>query len=376
MDFQPRTESLIRSILQLACEGLLQTFIPEERLFCHVLRMSPGGQMQAIEISHRYTMMTLLGLNQLEKVGQRSPVPISPVIDALLKDLSWITRAGDLGLLLWLCAIVSPERLRDIHSKSDVGNAIQSYNDTRHCSTTELAWLLAGLSHAKLAWSERTSKFDSVAQETYRLLVANQGPWGIFGHLATNRSLKGRLRGSIGTFADQVYPIYALAHFGNAFCDQDAILRAQKCAEAIVRLQGAQGEWWWHYDAASGGVIRRYPVYSVHQDGMAPMALLALTSVARELNFSKAIELGLGWIEGTNIVKNDMRDFDRKLIWRSIALQSHEPSIQELMFMVAGRVPRHTARNPHVVYECRPYELGWALYALAGEIPMSGTGVR
>ncbi len=47
-------------------------------------------------------------------------------------------------------------------------------------------------------------------------------------------------------------------------------------AAAICGLQGPEGQWWWHYDTRNGSVVEGYPVYSVHQHAMAPMALLDL----------------------------------------------------------------------------------------------------
>ena len=59
------------------------------------------------------------------------------------------------------------------------------------------------------------------------------------------------------------------------------------------------GQWWWHYDSLTGNVFQRYPVYAVHQHGMAPMALFALADAAR-LDFSQSICNGLAWIYGGN----------------------------------------------------------------------------
>lgn len=341
-------------------------YVPERKLFCHVLKCGVDGKMQTAGISHRYTMMTLLGLYRLEQAGQENQIPMQPVLDALLDDLGWISFAGDLGLLLWLCAVVCPNRVKDIAKSIDIVMTLQKYSDARVRSTTELAWLLAGLAHVKEIGIELFPGAEGFAEEINRLLSANQGPTGIFGHLHANSSIKGRLRGSIGSFADQVYPIYALAHYGAAYGNKEAIFQARKCAEAIVRLQGPQGEWWWHYDAASGVVTRPYPVYSVHQDGMAPMALLALSAVAKELDFNRPILRGIGWIGGDSLLGKDMRDFERKLIWRSIALGSARPQVQELTFLLCGYTGRNATPNPHIVAECRPYELGWALYALCG----------
>lgn len=355
------TERLVDEIVDLAKVGLPRMFNPERQLFCYALRRDSDGQLIQQGISHRYTMMTLLGLHSLEAAGTRSPIAIEPVLDELLRDLAWITCIGDLGVLLWLCAVVDPGRIKRLSAKLDLVNALVRYKDARQRSTTELAWYLTGLAHARLA----TSSIDAEAQAViaYNLLSANQGPHGLFGHLSTRDSLAGRIRGHIGSFADQVYPIYALAKFGQAFADKDALRRAHECAKTIIRLQGPQGEWWWHYNATLGLVFDPYPVYSVHQHGMAPMALFALGE-ATGSDFSKDVERGLRWIPSGNVLDFDMRHPAGGLVWRSIYLGGFWSNFQKLRFLSSAvqRPPRH----PRVCYECRPYELGWALYAFAG----------
>jgi len=73
------------SIVTLAASGLEQMLDPEHKLFCFTLRQGASGLVRE-GISHRYTMMTLLGLDQFEKAGQTSPVPISPILDRLIAD--------------------------------------------------------------------------------------------------------------------------------------------------------------------------------------------------------------------------------------------------------------------------------------------------
>ena len=107
-----------------------------------------------------------------------------------------------------------------------------------------------------------------------RLLEA-QGPTGVFPHALPASSL-GRLRAHVGCFADQVYPIQALARLAAADGDAVAMGAANRCAAAICAVQGSAGQWWWHYDARDGSVVERFPVYSVHQHAMAPMALFDL----------------------------------------------------------------------------------------------------
>ena len=63
-----------------------------------------------------------------------------------------------------------------------------------------------------------------------------------------------------------------------------------------VARQGPAGQWWWHYDRRTGRVVERYPVYAVHQDAMAPMALLALERRGAASTCATPIARGLAWL--------------------------------------------------------------------------------
>src|SRR5437660_681979 len=66
-------------------------------------------------------------------------------------------------------------------------------------------------------------------------------------------------------------------------------------ARATCQTQGDAGQWWWHYDYRTGRLLEGYPVYAVHQDSMAPMALFAAARVAGR-HFDDAIGIGLDWL--------------------------------------------------------------------------------
>jgi hypothetical protein len=141
---------------------------------------------------------------------------------------------------------------------------------------------------------------------------------------------------------------------------------AQRCAEAICRMQGPSGQWWWHYDARNGRIFERYPVYAVHQDGMAPMALFALGEVAR-LDFSEPIYKVLAWISGNNELGRDLCDSSSGVIWRSVyrpaSWKKRRDEVRELLRL---RQVAEPVDDLKIVFECRPYHLGWLLYAFAG----------
>jgi len=77
------------------------------------------------------------------------------------------------------------------------------------------------------------------------------------------------------------------------------------------------------------------------------------------------VERGLRWIPSGNVLGFDMRHPAGGLVWRSIYLDSYWPQFQELRDSLFSTAVQRTPRRPRVCYECRPYELGWALYAFA-----------
>lgn len=356
----------VAQLISRSCRGLVHMFDHEQKLFCYRLKQTEHGLVRE-GLSRRYTIMSLLGLRRLELSGQPSPIDIKASWNKLLQDTSWIDNCGDVGLLLWLGALLEPESLEQICSSPLQKNVLQSYRDARAGRTMELAWLLTGLAHAALV---RRDELTGLTAKTYQLLMKNQGEYGIFGHVFQSGTVSGLMRGRFGSFADQVYPIYALARLAQAFGIDEALISARKCAEAICEHQGPLGQWWWQYDSVSGQVLQRYPVYSVHQEGMAPMALFALAE-ASGWDFSTRINKGLQWIAGENELKYDMRDEGGEVVWRSFfPRRKHRNYLEEVSAFLGIRGERSTPRDLTIRKECRPYELGWLLYAFAS--PQAG----
>ena len=139
-------------------------------------------------------------------------------------------------------------------------------------------------------------------------------------------------------------------------------------SENLCRLQGSLGQWWWLYDARDGGVVDGYPVFSVHQDGMALMALLWAGDVLG-VGFDDAINRSLNWLTPANERHTPMVTEKPGLILRDI----HRYGIGRVGRMFEGTLHclgRTMAWNGgkeaaafRVNAECRPYHLGWVLYA-------------
>ena len=360
-----RVQASLRRLIDLASEGLVPMFDPQQQLFCYRLKKTESGLVQE-GISRRYTMMCLMGLRRLEESGAASPITIAPVLEGLLRDTSWVDNIGDLGVLLWACAVVAPERLSNLEKQLDVVHAFSRYRHTQQWRTMELAWFLTGLCYWGLARPEKLAELKDSAFRTFTVLKKNQGEYGYFGHLARTGSIVGMIRGRIGSFADQAYPIYAMTRFWQVFGEQTAREAALHCARALCQAQGPLGQWWWHYDAVNGQVVDRYPVFSVHQHGMGPMTLLALGE-ATQYDFTPWIYKGLRWINSHNELAFEMEDASARLVWRCVFNSSFAPKKKcKALFRLRNHDgEQEPAKNLRVRFECRPYELGWLLYAFA-----------
>lgn len=353
-----------QDLSSLAVRGLLSMFDAEKRLFCYRVRRTQHGLVRE-GFSHRYTMMALLGLHALQKTGAECPFDTDAIFKACAGDTRWINGVGDLGLLIWLTAEYAPKQLDALFERVDLEASLYRFPDGRKGRTMELAWFLVGLCHATIACPNGRWPLGDLAVNTYHRLEDNRGESGLFGHLSTKNSLAGILRGRIGSFADQIYSIYALSRFATAFNLEEPLESAMECALAICRLQGDLGQWWWLYDATTGRVLCRYPVYSVEQYGMAPLALATLEQATGH-QFQNSIDRGLSWIYGSNELGEDLRSPSGELIWRCILPRSKQRKyLETARRFVQDPKEQVSAESLQVLHESRPDEMGLLLYSLS-----------
>ena len=230
----------------------------------------------------------------------------------------------------------------------------------------EVALFLKGIAQANCA-QRNLLGIEDVLDETEQLLMRNRGESGLFGHMSRNAGVNGIFRGRVGSFADQVYPTIALAAVAKSFGREDAFNIARTIARKTCSLQGPLGQWWWHYNSDTGTVFSTYPVYSVHQHAMGPMMLFAVMDGGTD-DFTENIYKGLRWIDH-NELRIEMCEPSAPLIWRSIAqtrLSSWNTRIKATLR--PGSAGQSTHDNLSLVAECRPYELGWLLYAFSSRV--------
>lgn len=406
-----------------ALAHLPRLLLPDGTAFCFRAVPDAAGRLALEGRSDRYTAISLIGLAAQERLGARVEVGLERAWDRVA---SWgadaATRPGDAGLALWALAERGDERTSSV-ALALGGRAREILSPARPFASMETAWLLAGLCRAassKESWAGRLGDaVHSLAAGIAGALLANQSPsTGLFPLGRSPRRLNvvaAAEERRLGSFASQTYPVAALAAYaawraaedGSAPAPSAALAAAVRCADRLCALQGPAGQWWWIYHVESGEVVVRYPVFSVHQDGMAPMALLCVLAAAGATGaarlsrgpidagapaeararpdvarYAAALLAGLEWSAAPPEMRGEtLEDGSGGTLWRAI---QRDPAGRtggfdlgpgERLRMKAAAFLRTTDRRPllepHLCRECRPYHLGWVL--LAGALAASGS---
>jgi len=359
-------QPFVQRLRRIALDSLRRMFVPAEGQFVFRIRKNSGGMVSEGR-SKRYTAIALIGLaNESEAASRRvlAGAARAEIAGRFLAEVGAWANLGDVALTLWAgraCADASRapalDRLRELDPLG------------RPHATVELAWSLTALCVGPGGLMD-----ESLARGIARRLLSCFGERSsVFSHWATDGSAGGTRipiwRRHLACFADQVYPIQALSHYGGLTRDGNALEAARRCAEHICRLQGEAGQWWWHYDVRTGDVVEGYPVYAVHQDAMAPMALLAAAG-ATGVDFSAAIGRGLDWLAHSPEIGASLVDESSNVIWRKVCRREPGKLVRGMQAAVSCchrslRVPGVNVIFPPISidYESRPYHMGWILYA-------------
>ena len=353
--------SLIDQLTTIATEGLQAMFCNDSHQFVFTRKRSAESKLYSAGHSLRYGAIVVIGAHHLPENLQQDLFAGETAIQfcsRLIEDIDAATNLGDVALITWAAAELK-------HPKLDVAiRRLREMSGANYpCPTVEAAWVLSALSLA----NDQLDVRSALLQAKQRLLQCFNLNAGIFAHHTDqSKSLGGRSH--VSCFADQVYPIQALAKYHQAVGDDESLNAATVCAERICKLQGDAGQWWWHYDVRTGNVIEGYPVYSVHQDSMGPMALLDLQEAGGP-SFDKAIALSLQWLDNAPEIDSSLIDEENSVIWRKVARAEPKKATRFIRAAATRAHPNLKMRwldsvfRPTVIdYECRPYHLGWILY--------------
>ncbi|WNI14424.1 hypothetical protein [Actinacidiphila sp. ITFR-21] len=367
----PPLHALAERLLALAEAGLPAMYLPDQDtfVFTRAARPAPDGgwTLESRGVSTRYAAITALGVRLLPEDRQRAALgghTAEEFAGLLVERLPQVTNLGDAALTAWAAAETGHPKLADA---LDRVAALDAADGPRY--TVEAAWVLSALAAAR----HSVDVEQRIAAARDRLLAARIGGSPLFPH-ATGPGLVPWYRAHVSCFADQTYPLQALARTHASGDDPRALAAADACGIRIGELQGQAGQWWWHYDARTGRNVEGYPVYSVHQHAMAPTALFDLAD-AGGTDLRAAIRRGLSWmaapaeLAATDRPESVIRD-DLGVTWRKVFRGDPKKAVRAARGLTTRAVrsariaPLDRVFRPTAIdRECRPYEFGWMLYA-------------
>ncbi len=356
---------IIEDMRRLAVDALARMYLPADKQFVfHIRRTGCGDVLEGT--SRRYTAIALIGLADegsyaIERVLAGSD--LNEVCSRLINDVAVMRDLGEVALAAWAARRVNHPRAEQA---VDILRAMRPAEAI--CPTVELAWSLMSL---VVNGGEPADK-DLAAAIASRLMNSFSREGGLFPHYPVG-ACPSRWRAHVGCYADLVYPIQALSWYHRATGNPEALDIADRCACRMCELQGAAGQWWWHYDVRTGVMLEKYPVYAIHQDAMGPMCLFAVEEAGGRAHHD-AIVRSVRWLVDGPELTSSLIDRQAGIIWRKVARREPNKLVRKMQAGLSAinanlRVPLVDWIFPpgQVDWESRPYHMGWILHAFTRE---------
>jgi hypothetical protein len=319
-----------------------------------------------------YTLIALLGMSAFAAAEGDRLGHVNAKLDVFQRrQLHRVRNIGVLGL--W--TLLSVETGRDRWAQEAVSNMAHRIArvDPRTLNMQELAWVLWGLvaaARSGIAAAQGSSR------EVVRVMTSDFLERRSF---LPHHSLR-RYRKDVVSFGSIAYFLRAVHEFAKLTDDEHAEQTFSNVLERVLALQGPAGEWPWLTSARSGRAIDVYPIFRVHQDSMSMLFLLPARRSSSAETVSAAIAQSYAWILGNNEISQPMGMDHPFILFRSIERAEHAPRIRRYIRSRFHSDASFGSGRVRINKECRSYELGWILYAWAGQdtsvIDRSGVRVR
>jgi hypothetical protein len=364
-----RYRAHVRTLCEVSLRRLPKMLDARTGLF---VQRVDGEHLRPSSVSVRYSAFSALGLERAEEAGLDVGLDPGGVYVALDAARPRIESSGDLGLVLW----ASARRERGLAERALADllgfGTLTARRDEAAYRSTELAWVVTGLAEALAAGIGPEREVRARLDAATVLLLGNRGRSGLLAFARSERDgPRARLQQKLGFFDAQVYSILALLRRHAVVGDPESRDVASALGRQLLSHQQPLGQWPWHYNASTGELVDVYPVYSVHQDAMAPAALLALER-AVGLSTTDAVARGVEWLFGANELGVNLVDTEKQVIWRSIRrrrpLGALIYPLKAASLLGASSSLASSLAAPSLLQiddEMRPYHAGLCLYAFA-----------
>jgi hypothetical protein len=351
-------------MVPLCSDRLVGSFDPTRGLFSRQLF---DGVERAVDDLYPHETLTssciaLLGMARWGIDPDDHGIDADACVDAIAAEVTRTGYNGGVGLLVWANAVAGSRPAADVLQAAGTPLEGLVRDLVPRLTTMETAWLASGLLH-ETARDESTRRVTQAVVDELRVRRYRPGT-RLMCHAGSAAPPVHRARRHIANFADQIYSVQAFAFAALVLDDREAFDAGEGLVSRHCELQGPLGQWWWHYDTRRGHVALRYGVYSVHQHGMAPMALMAMEAAGATPR-PDAIRASVGWIDD-NELGASMIDADRSTVWRNVDRSDGRAAsalrgLLETVGVGDTRAPGPVRLNR----ETRPYEWAWCLYAAA-----------
>jgi hypothetical protein len=304
--------------------------------------------------------IVLLGLLRADEVGLAHPFSTGALRTRILGDLGGPgTDPGELGLTLWAESRADGGAIGEI-TKLISREAEAGFERT---PLEQLAWLVSGLTAAsERADGERTTELLDRAEE--ELLARTASGTGLM------HDPHHRIGGGLTPIAGQFHSLIALEQLVRSERGESDREPARRLATALLDLQRDDGSWPGIVDSIRGEAAALYPVLTVTQVALAPIALRGAGNLGLEGDFDAAVRRSLAWAGGANRLGFNLIHEQEARLDRGI-LPRREPGAFSRGLSTAARRLRGRLAEPEpdrliLDPEVSSEDLGWLLEAWAG----------
>lgn len=302
-------------------------------------------------------IVVLLGLLRAEEAETEQPFAIGALRTRILGDLGGDdVSPGSLGLALWAETRAGGEAIAEIDGLIRRAT-VRGFDKI---PLEQLAWLASGLTESGVLTGEPD---HGLTQEVKSELIGRITANGL------SRDIHVRRLGTAVPVSSQFHLLHSLCQMVRAGDDE---LRepADRLAGALLGLQRRDGAWPGLIDPVRSSAAVVYPVLTVTQLAIAPIALRAASELGLGSDFDGAIRGSLEWVTGGNSLNLDLVHESDARIDRGILPRRKPGALGRGISSAARRItgqahepdPKQLIVDPAVSSE----DLGWVLEAWSG----------
>lgn len=302
-------------------------------------------------------VVVLLGLLRAEEAETEQPFAIGALRTRILGDLGGDeVSPGALGLALWAETRAGGEAIAEIDGLIRRAT-VRGFDKI---PLEQLAWLASGLTESGVLTGEPD---HGLTQEVKSELISRTTANGL------SRDIHVRRLGTAVPVSSQFHLLHSLCQMVRAGDDE---LRepADRLAGALLGLQRRDGAWPGLIDPVRSSAAVIYPVLTVTQLAIAPIALRAASELGLGSDFEGAIQGSLEWVTSGNALNLDLVHESDARIDRGILPRRKPGALGRGISSAARRItgqahepdPKQLIVDPAVSSE----DLGWVLEAWSG----------